>query len=392
MTARWLPDDSELDAVARTLPPAVPAGDAAEQNRTLLLATAATRAQVRRRPVAPYAITGFALAAAAAAAVWVGLRPSEQVAAPAVAKETIKPIGVARFERVTSWPDFVVRLDNGAITVTVATLEAGESFRVKTADAEVEVRDTRFDVGADEGRISSVTIHEGHAKIRVIDQQVILLSAGESWAPTKTAQRDDLIVQPPAPPIQPTPAHRDETIGERPSPPVEPKPATLTKRAPPQHKLESRQVVTTEPPSTAAPRPEPKVPATKPGEAEFRAGMAALRSGDDRAAAVSFASACRIAKNDAIGEDACFWSGAAARRGGDTASARAALSAFLAQFPRSARAPEASALLGWIVYEAGDIDSAEKLFRSAEHDRVPQVRDSAQRGLTAIERKRSESK
>jgi len=45
-------------------------------------------------------------------------------------------------------------------------------------------------------------------------------------------------------------------------------------------------------------------------------------------------------------------------------------------------------LLGWIVYDAGDLDGAEKLFQQAKLDRVPQVRDSAQRGLTAIQRKR----
>jgi hypothetical protein len=38
--------------------------------------------------------------------------------------------------------------------------------------------------------------------------------------------------------------------------------------------------------------------------------------------------------------------------------------------------------------DAGDLDGAAALFHRAEHDRVPQVRDSAHRGLTAIDRKR----
>jgi len=116
--------------------------------------------------------------------------------------------------------------------------------------------------------------------------------------------------------------------------------------------------------------------------------MSALRAGDARSAASSFSAACALSRHDALGEDACFWSGAAAKRAGDTQTARTALTSFLHDFPSSARAPEASALLGWILLDANDLDGAAALFHRAEHDRVPQVRDSAQRGLTAIERKR----
>jgi hypothetical protein len=61
---------------------------------------------------------------------------------------------------------------------------------------------------------------------------------------------------------------------------------------------------------------------------------------------------------------------------------------FLRRFPSSSRAGEASALLAWILFEAGDLDNAERRFTLASSDRVPKVRESATRGLTAIERKR----
>ena len=127
----------------------------------------------------------------------------------------------------------------------------------------------------------------------------------------------------------------------------------------------------------------------KPGEAEFRAGWAALRAGDASAAAKAFSTACNEALHAPLGEDACFWTGAAAKRAGDAATARTALEYFLKQFPTSPRATEASALLGWLLYDAGELDAAEQAFHRAEHDRVPKVRDSALRGLTAIQRKRS---
>src|SRR5207248_4063328 len=91
--------------------------------------------------------------------------------------------------------------------------------------------------------------------------------------------------------------------------------------------------------------PDPIAP--KPGEAEFRAGMAALRANDPAGATKLFAAACVMARHEALGEDACFWVGAAAKRAGDVASARTALASFLTAFPQSARAPEAAALLGW---------------------------------------------
>jgi TolA-binding protein len=396
MTERWLPGDAELDAVARTVEPHEPAPDKAEQNRTALLAAATSRSQVSRRSMMPYAIAGAALAAAAAVAIWVGTRPSEHAPSQvAHAKETITPIGVARFERVTGWTDFVVRLDDGKIAVQVATLEAGERFLVKTADAEVEVRGTKFDVGADQGRLASVDVHEGRVEIRLIGQQVIILSAGESWPPVKTAQREEIGLPVPAPATSSTPTPAATPARHPPRPILPPHTERSVAKSEPAlpHAADTSTV---DVPATASPKPESPAPAKieppavtpKPGEAEFRAGMASLRAGDARAASRAFATACTMAKRDALAEDACFWAGAAAKRSGDTNTARAALAAFLQQFPSSARAPEAEALLGWILYDAGDLDAAEKLFHQADHDRVPQVRDSALRGLTAIDRKR----
>jgi TolA-binding protein len=129
-------------------------------------------------------------------------------------------------------------------------------------------------------------------------------------------------------------------------------------------------------------------PSASPGEAEFRAGWAALRAGDASAAAKAFSTACTEAAHGALGEDACFWAGAAAKRAGDAAMARTALEQFGKMFPTSARAAEAAALLGWLLYDAGELDRAERLFHQAESDRVPKVRESAQHGLAAIQRKR----
>jgi TolA-binding protein len=380
MTARWVPEDNELDAVARTLEANVPAPEIAEQLRTKVLANAIVQHQQSRRSAAPFAIAGVALAAAAAIIVWLG---HSDHARP---KQVIASIGVALFERTSDWPDLVVHLDDGQIDVQVAQLDAGDRFRVTTLDAEVEVRGAHFEVGAEHDRLQRVVVREGRVEVRPKDQQVVILSAGESWNAPKLVQRDE-VLPPPTPATPATPATPPTPIVPASVPPI-------VAAAPTAHAKPPRVATSPEPVAPAPPAPAPLAPAVaptlaKPGEAEFRAGWAALRTGDASAAAKAFSTACNEALHAPLGEDACFWTGAAAKRAGDAAAARVALEYFLKHFPTSPRATEASALLGWLLYDAGELDAAEQDFHRAEHDRVPKVRDSAQRGLTAIQRKRS---
>lgn len=422
MTARWVPGDDELDAVAHTLDAGAPGADRVESIRTAILASAATRKQKARTSAAPLVAAGIALAAAATVALVISTRTRAPIGNPIAEapRQRITPIGIARFERVADWPDYVVRVDDGKLAVQVEKLAANERFRVKTADAEVLVRGTRFDVGVETGRLTSVAVHEGRVEVRRTDQQVVILSAGESWAPVQTAQRDEVDL-PARPPMMPpgdrattadhaatsattaatTTAHAntadhastaDHTTKTAPADASRPAAQPNRASSDQANHLENPPPVGSRTPQSGVQdahgtAPISPLPAA-PGEAEFRAGWAALRAGDPAAAATAFATACKTVHSDAIGEDACFWAGAAAKRAGDTATARAALSQFVQRFPTSSRAAEASALLGWLLYDAGELDAAEKLFQKAEHDPVPKVRDSATRGLTAIDRKR----
>jgi TolA-binding protein len=441
MTPRWRPGDDELDAVARSLDVDAPGADRTEHNRTAILAAAATRKPPARYSAAPFVAAGLALAAVATVALVIGARTAAPIAqAPS---QLVTPIGVARFERVTDWPDYVVRVDDGAIAVQVGKLAARERFRVKTADAEVEVRGTKFDVGVETGRLTSVAVYEGRVEVRTTDQQVVILLAGERWAPVQTARRDEADLPGRPPELSPPSDHPATAAPAATANRAATTTAAHAATAPPDHATTAAHTTTTDRAATTAPAitwapARPAVPPTRassdranqpapgappahgaphdpagalhnsasaphevdarvppsppppaaPGEAEFRAGWAALRAGDPAAAATAFGTACKTAQSDAIGEDACFWAGAAAKRAGTMAAARAALAQFLRRFPTSGRAAEASALLGWMLYDAGELDAAEPLFRRAEHDRVPKVRDSATRGLTAIDRKR----
>jgi hypothetical protein len=397
----WRPGDDELEALARTLPVGDRASDRIEHERTNVLAQAARIVQRRRSSVVPL-VAGVAAAVAAAAVVvlWVIVRPG--TAAP---KERITALGPAHFERVRPWPDFVVRIDEGRVAIQVAKLDAGERFRAVTSDAEIEVRGTQFTVAAEQGHVTSVAVAEGRVEIRYHGEPSIFLAAGETWSPPHAAQRDVIESSPPAiAAAEPPPAKPVVTAVPAPLKPVvasEPPARSrgTTAAAPTKHGATTAHVTTTASASTtghvtATAAGSASVPAAppppRPGEAEFRAGVAALRAGDAASATRSFASACAAAHGEALDEDACFWVGAAANRAGDTATARGALTRFLTAFPASARAGEASALLGWILYDAGELDAAKQRFDVAARDRVQKVKESAGRGLEAIRRKRAD--
>jgi TolA-binding protein len=364
-----------------------------------------------------------ALAAAAAVILWLVVRPG----APTHARESITALGPAQYERMAAWPDFRVRLDDGRIDVRVSKLLSNDRFRVVTADAEVEVRGTQFVVGADHGSIASVAVTEGRVEVRWMHAQPVFLSAGQTWTPTRTAQRDEVEL---APPVQQDASKQPDmapTNVDTKPPVVADVSATIEKAASPTTNkrivtntgsksavtaakssdtkatdtkatdTKATSVSTTEVKPTTADA-KPQTIATKqdtskpqplaPGEADFRAGISSLRAGDATTAVTFFASACKAAEKDALGEDACFWLGAAAKRAGQTSTAREALTRFLKTFPSSARAGEASALLGWMLYDAGELDAAQQRFDLAARDRVPKVKESAERGLEAIKRKR----
>jgi hypothetical protein len=85
---------------------------------------------------------------------------------------------------VDGGPDSVVSLAHGALRADVPELAAGASLRVRTSDAEVEVRGTSFRVAADEapceGAATRVEVYEGTVTIRHAGAEE-RVEAGSSW-------------------------------------------------------------------------------------------------------------------------------------------------------------------------------------------------------------------
>lgn len=372
--AKWIPSDDELDNLARTITPPVLGTDEAEQHRTSLLASAASTPQHRPSSRAPWFALAGALAAAAAILLWVTFRTS-----PAVPTANVVALGDAAFSREQGWPTYTVRVDDGRVSIDVATVDDSQRFLARTADSEIETRRATLVVGVVKGRVDAVEVATGRAELRRTGEPPIFLGAGESWHATRVAENVETIV--PVAPSEPvTPVAPVAPVAD-PAPAPPPVHAPKHTKAPP--------VERTAPPESPPVTTAPVEAGPNPGELEFRAAMAALRSGDAAAATTSFASACKAARGDALAEDACFWVGAAANRAGQSSTARSALADFIQRFPNSARTGEASALLGWLLYEANDLDGANVRFERAASDRVPKVRASAEKGLEAIQRRRS---
>ncbi len=363
----------EIDELARALPPFRPDHTRAERVRTETLArvaeAAATPADRRRTRAALW----IALPVAAAAGlVWFLLArdKASEDAAPVVADEIVAPAPAApprvravrprpgaQFEKAVSGQTETVTLGDGSIEVEVGGLAAGESLRVTTRDAEIEAQGARFEVEARGERLVAVIVREGRVVMQASAERTKrVIAAGETWtAPPPTV--DDAGTAP------------EDSAIERPQP----------RR---QASRKEKRTSAAAPAMTAPPAP------SAPGEADFQQGWAELRAGKARQAAESFAAARRAAGDGGHGEDAHFRQGIALARSGQRARATEALREFVRAHPRSSRAGEASAKLGWLLYEAGKLDEAERSFEAAAADRVPQVKKSAQGGLEAVERRR----
>lgn len=293
--------------------------------------------------------------------------------------------GDARYERVTLHPSQVddpvtekVHLLEGTIWLEVETLGAEERFVVSTEDAEVEVRGTRFEVAAREGKLLRVSVQEGAVEVRHGGGSW-LLHPGELWEPE------------PAVVAEPPPDHA--TTAEVPAPLPAPAPASRAKVAPqPPPKL---QRPGTEPqPSHAEPEPsvdEPRpghlamLDATPPlGERAFFAGWTALRSGDPAAAATHFEEVSRMGADPGLLADAAYWRIVALARSGGEQDAEREMETFLRHHAGADREAEVALMLGLRRMRAGALADARRLLEQAARTGTEPLKSRANAALLQI--------
>jgi TolA-binding protein len=300
---------------------------------------------------------------------------------------SIRAVGAAAFTRVQAPPDEVVRLDDGMLELDVTPPSGGRRFRVTTADAEIDGPQGRFSVEAGAHMLVAVRVFQGYVEVRASGGGRASLHAGDEW--TRGASGEPPVVPAPAagataPAPRETPA---PVVAERLAPrrragaPERAPAASTVARASGLDKAPSRAFLE----ATPSTPPARLAAATAPQRTSFERGWRLLRAGDAALAAAAFRDVDRQSGGDAISEDALFWQAVALARASLASEARAALSRFTVRFPRSARLGEASAMLGWMLVEAGDPPGARQAFQRAAHDRVDRVRASAESGLAHLD-------
>ena len=308
--------------------------------------------------------------------------------APALAAESrgsIRAIGPARFVRVQSQPDEIVRVDDGEIELEVAPLHTNQRFRVVTEDGEVEVRGTRFKVSVSNHSLAAVHVWRGRVEVHSRGGVFAVLEAGDAWV--RATANSPAAVGPPttvAPDVA-SPA-RPSSMGGGPGP-VAPASASLTpaplsrraKTATPAKPTAIAAEANALMPAEPAPLPHDERPLA--GAASFGHAWSLLRRGDAKTAAAEFGEVQRLAHGCDIEEDALYWHAVATARAGDPGRGRQLFGEFLARFPASSRAGEAEDALGWLLLEAGERRAAHHAFERAALDPSPRVQANAREGL-----------
>jgi TolA-binding protein len=317
-------------------------------------------------PSAPIRWKVVAIAAAAAIA-FVAI---DRLPEGPVHRGRVRPLDEAKLFVAGAQPDEIVRLQHGAIMVDVDPLEPGERFRIVTSDAEIEVVGTTFDVAADRDRLRSVRVISGRVEVR-IDGSATVLSAGDRWTAPAGVEAPKADIEAPKAVVGVAPAEDARTPSARPAPPRAPSvPVAVPKRKPA--------------PRVASAPPPPPAPSPPPSIDRYEVAWSLLRDGALDAAAEAFAQAAVEAKDPGTREDAAFFAAVALARARRSPEAIRSFERDLADHGTSARAGEAAAMVGWLLFDAGETQRAVERFERAASDPSPRVRKSAEEGLAAV--------
>lgn len=400
--------EAEAIELARELPVAMPSPARREEVRTAVLAASASGPPrlARRRWLAPAALGATAAGIVAYVAIPHGSpqpSPSPTQSPPSATRAAVHPHPGARYVAVSSSPDEVIQLVEGAIDVDVEPLRPGERFRVLVGDAELEVRGTTFTVSAIDQHLADVAVRHGRVDLRPRNGSADTLTAGQSWHATTATAIVEPSPSPPSPSLIGSAAPRSASAS---LPATSASSLSDSRSAAGPRASASRSPPLARGPS-GSPGPSSSVGGHPPGsdsldlapmkpaadtvsalvERSYDQAWEALRASDFNRAAGGFARVVLLAPDGPLVEDASFWRAVALARGQRADEARSAFRDFLDSFGVSPHAGEASAMLGWLLIDARSYDEAAQRFTAAVRDANPAVRHSARAGLDALARR-----
>jgi len=341
----------DVDALARRLPRHEPVAErSAAMRHAVLDAAPGPSAPAARGPMRGWWL-GLA-AAAATACAWLILRtpdrpppaapPAQSVAASrAAAVPVTAPPAAAESERI---PD------------GVTTFAAAHPLQLARGDATITAPpDARFEVEVRGDQVQRVTVTAGWVVVAGSHAKATIVAMRHTWTP-----------EPPAP--EPVPAATTSPSATA---------STASPAAPAANRVTSAPP-DARPPADAVPR---EAGSASRAEHDFRDGLRTLLAGDPRGATEALDRACSAPSSSQ--DESCYWAALAWLRSGDRGHALRAFTDMLSRWPGSSHAGEANVALGWLLLEIGDRSAARTHFAAAAADRMPSVRASAVRGLTA---------
>jgi TolA-binding protein len=437
--------DDRLTELGRELPYDRPDDARREAVRSSLLLAAKAEREAPRPRWRTLAVAFTAGAAAAAAVAFVATRgatPSSPATSP-IASAQVEASPNADLEREVVHDGSghlaeLVRVHAGSLHV--ASARAGEHVQVATADARID-GDGVLEVSVANDRLQEVTVRRGTATLKVRDQHVVVLAAGQTWkAPVVSAQLD--LVEPAPAPVAAPPASAPITArvpAPAPDPAPAPAPAAAAVPAPvpvsaavsapaaaparvaaaasaparvaaaapaparkdppaaapalahaPATRIEAGEPAAEPAPTEPAPAaPVDRSPAAAPRgrtatEQHFAAGYQLLQQGKAAEAARELGVAADGDGDPALAADARYFQAVALARAGRKTEAEHALVAFLDHAPRSLRRGRAAVMLAKLIAERGDRDSARRWFESALADPDPAVVAAARAGIAGL--------
>jgi hypothetical protein len=374
----------DVDALARRLPRREPSAERSAAMRFAVLDAAQGQSAPTRGPARGWWL-GIA-AAAATACVWLALRtqrPSQPTAPTAqrAASSAVAGTAGAPSAPVAATPGAPAGATpsapgvdgraaapaeaaaNERIPDGVTTFAAAHPLHLARGDATITAPpDAQFDVEVRHDEVKRVTVMAGWVVVAGSRTKTTVVPMRTTWTPE-------------APAPQPTATAAVATVA--PTPPPRP-PPSAERATPALRDARPFADAMTHSDGSAAGSAAPQ---RRAAEQDFRDGLRTLLTGDPRGATAALDRACGAPSSSQ--DDSCYWAAVAWLRGGDRTRARRAFTEMLARWPGSTHVGEAHVALGWLLLEIGDCSAARMHFAAAADDRVPSVRASAVRGLTA---------
>lgn len=305
----------EVEALAsladalRAAPSSPPDELRVRRERTRLLAAFDRELISPERPPSARRRLIFSVVLAAAAvsmlALWGSHRAAEPVRIANASSAVVRAGNAAEWSQRTEGDREAIVLERGELWIRVDHARGTRRVIVLLPDGELEDTGTTFTVSAEAGRTARVAVEEGSVVLRVRGRPPVAIDAGGVWTPTAQPEHSAPVVVASGG-VPPAPSLRDSHSPRVPAP--------------------SASGVAND------------------ASADFRAAMSALDRGDNRQAAVAFASFVVKHPRDARAEDAAYLRVIALERCGDRDGAKAAAHEYLRSYPVGFRRTEVELL------------------------------------------------